>query len=83
MRVSDGDGLDRPQLELAVGRLLQMHARHQSVVAADALAVDVGGAGMQEIAEAVEDERVTGDLDAAYDVGVVADDEIDAVLLRR
>ena len=37
---------------------------------------------MQEIAQPVEDERLAGDLNAAHDMRVMADDEVDAVLLR-
>src|SRR5262249_15429910 len=56
----------------------EMHFGHETVVAAKTQSGGVVGAGVKEIAEAVEDKRFAVELDALSHMGVVADDEIDA-----
>ncbi len=72
------DGLDPPGPVDA----RQMDLRQQPVVAADAEAGHLGGAGMQEIAEPIEDQRLAVDLHPLRHMRVVADDEIDPLLFR-
>ena len=81
LRIGERDRLDRLDAPGAVDAG-EMHLGHQPVVAADAEAGHLGGAGMQEIAEPVEDQRLAVDLDALRDVRVMADDQVDALLAR-
>lgn len=60
-----------------------MDACQQSIIAAEPVAGHVGHAMMQEIAKPVKDDRVAGGFDAAYHMGVMADDKIDTALVRR
>jgi len=54
-----------------------MHFRHQPVIAAEAEARQLGGAGMQEVAEPVEDQRLAVQLDALDNMRMMAEDEVD------
>src|SRR5690606_96569 len=47
------------------------------------IAAHVAGAADEEVAEAVEDQLAVVHLDAAHDVGVMADDDIDPLLPGR
>ena len=69
------DGLDPP----GAIELRQMHLRHQPVVAANAEAGHLCRAGMQEIAEPIEDQRFPIDLHALHHMGVMAENEVDAL----
>ena len=86
VHVADGDDLDRAQREPPARRHApQVHARQQPVVAAARerrLGAHVARAAQHEVAEPVEDRHAVADLDPAHDVRVVADDQIDAVVIR-
>ena len=79
LRIGERDRLDGLGTPGAV-QFRQVHFRHQPVIAAEAEARQLGGAGMQEIAEPVEDQRLAVELDALDHVRVMAEDEVDILL---
>jgi hypothetical protein len=80
LRIGQGDRLDGLDPPRAIDAR-EVDLRHQPVVAAQAEAGHLGRAGMQEVAEPIKDQGLAIEFDALHHVGVVAEDQIDSLLL--